>query len=93
MKEQVLYRLDEVCKALHDEGYCSYKEFVSLLHDGVYLMFGPQTRNPDFLEYALRIDPGFGTFWWCLHNLPNEEPSPEKTRIFIFLGMVFLANY
>lgn len=93
LKEQVLARLESICNTLKSDGYCSYRDFVSLLHDVVYLMFGPQARNPEFLEYALRIDPGFGIFWWYLQSLPKEEPSTEKIRIFLLLGMVFLANY
>ena len=57
-------------------------------------MFGAQAKKDDFLEYALRIDPGFGIFWWYISNLPpKSEWSEEKSRLAILLGMYFLANY
>mgnify|MGYP003299884272 CR=1 FL=1 len=71
-----------------------YKDFISVLVDVVYLMFGSQAKKEDFAEYALRIDPEFGIFWWYLHSLPKERAwGNEKCRIVILLGMYFLANY
>jgi hypothetical protein len=57
-------------------------------------MFGSQTKNDDFTEYAFRIDPEFGVFWWYIQSLPHESDWPEeKCRIAVLLGMYFLANY
>jgi len=94
LKEQVLFRLDNLCNALEEKKEASYEDFVVLLKDVVYLMFGSQAKTADFAEYALRIDPGFGIFWWYLTSIPETSPeSAEKKRIFFALGMVFLANY
>ena len=94
LKEQVLFRLDNLCNALKEKKEASYEDFVILLKDVVYLMFGNQAKTTDFAEYALRIDPGFGIFWWYLTSIPETAPeSVEKKRIFFALGMVFLANY
>ena len=69
-------------------------DFISILSDVVYLMFGTQAKTPDFAEYALRIDPDFGIFWWYVQSLPkNNVWGNEKTRVVIMLGMFFLANY
>lgn len=94
LKEQVLFRLDNLCNALTEKKEASYEDFVVLLKDVVYLMFGSQAKTSDFAEYALRIDPGFGIFWWYLTSIPETAPaSKDKERIFFALGMVFLANY
>ena len=94
LKDQVLFRLDNLCNALLEKKEASYEDFVVLLKDVVYLMFGSQAKTTDFAEYALRIDPGFGIFWWYLTSIPEKAPeSEEKKRIFFALGMVFLANY
>ncbi|MBQ2552814.1 MAG: hypothetical protein II563_08225, partial [Treponema sp.] len=60
----------------------------------VYLMFGAQTKSKDFENYALRIDPEFGIFWWYIKSLPKtQEWNKGKTSVTILLGMYFLANY
>ena len=95
VKDQVLYRIDKLCEKLTAGDYAScYKDFISVLLDVVYLMFGSQAKKDDFAEYALRIDPEFGIFWWYLYSLPRERTwGNEKCRIVILLGMYFLANY
>lgn len=93
LKDSVLYRLDEFRKTgvLWQE---SYGPFLSLIYDAVYLMFGSQSREDDFDEWAMRIDPEFGTFWHFIASLP-EKPSwdEEKYHYAIDCGMSFLANY
>ena len=98
LKEQALFRLSKFCEHCSNKEYeTCYSDFLALLQDVVYLMFGMQTKKCEFLEYALRIDPGFGTFWWYISNLPSNVSAKienaEKERIFILLGMYFLANY
>jgi len=57
-------------------------------------MFGSQTKTKGFNEYALRIDPEFGIFWWYMKNLPRTADWSEfKMRAVTLLGMYFLANY
>ncbi|MCI5523070.1 MAG: hypothetical protein SO116_02650 [Treponema sp.] len=95
LKAQVLYHLEEFCKLLSTNNYIkSYPLFFSIVDDVVYLMFGSQTKSEEFDEYAFRIDPEFGVFWWYVQNLPRDAKwSEEKSRIAILLGMYFLANY
>ncbi len=95
LKEQVLERLNHCCENVNAIDYVkSYESFNTVLHDVVYLMFGPQAKKDDFSEYALRIDPGFGVFWWYLQNLPQTCAwESEKIRLALLLGMFFLANY
>jgi hypothetical protein len=72
---------------------------MEVLNDTVYLLFGPQSKNPDFSEYALRIDPEFGIFWQYIriltaHRKGSDSPDQgAKCRILLLLGMFFLENY
>lgn len=95
LKAAVLYQLEEFCKNLSAKKYNeSYESFFNIVDSVVYLMFGTQTKTKDFDEYALRIDPEFGIFWWYFKSLPkNNDWAAEKNRIAILLGMFFLANY
>lgn len=95
VKDQVLYRIDKLCQKLAAGDYANcYRDFISVLVDVVYLMFGAQAKKDDFAEYALRIDPEFGIFWWYLHSLPRERTwGNGKCRTVILLGMYFLSNY
>ncbi len=95
LKDQVLFRLDEVCALINDENYSTvYENFLGLLNDSVFLMFGSLSTKDDFSEYALRIDPGFGVFWWFLKTVSQKMPKDSKIgRLYIILGMLFLANY
>lgn len=95
LKEQVLFRLNELCKDMSEKLYSkSYLPFFSMLSDAVYLMFGVQTQSAEFGEYAVRIDPEFGIFWWYISKLPKENGwTEEKCRLALLLGMYFLANY
>lgn len=95
LKEQALYQLDKICASLNKKAYADvYKEYLTLLNDVVHLMFGPLSKKDDFAEYSLRIDPEFGIFWWFLQNVSTQMPEDiEIGRLYILLGMFFLANF
>jgi hypothetical protein len=100
LKEQVLYRLKLFCARLSEYRYAdSYNDFMEIIRDTVYLMFGQQAKKDDFPEYAVRIDPDFGIFWQYVETLANkdrplkEKKASEECRIMLLLGMTFLANY
>lgn len=98
LKEEVLYKLGQFCELVGSgaEGRwkSAYASFIKILNDVVYLMFGAQARSADFGEYALRIDPEFGIFWWYVRSLPAESGwSDEKSRAVELVAMFFLANY
>ena len=95
LKEQVLYQLEQFDQlAKQGEWDKLYTPFIKIIYNAVYLMFGTQAKKDDFLEYAFRVDPEFGSFWWYLHMLPQETDWPaEKCRVLVLLGMYFLANY
>ena len=95
LKEQVLYKLDQFCTAMKDNHWTKlYPSFREIIIDIVYLMFGTQAKSKDFDEYALRIDPEFGVFWWYFAQLPaTVDWSDEKSFYVLLVGMFFLANY
>jgi hypothetical protein len=95
LKDQVLYQLQQFCTDIKEKTWSEcYPAFLEIIDGAVYLMFGAQTKNPDFLEYAFRIDPEFGIFWWYIQSLPRPaEWSEDRCRIVLLLGMYFLANY
>ncbi|MGN0729557.1 hypothetical protein [Treponema sp.] len=95
MKAQILYQLEEFCAQLNSKSYGqAYPQFFSIVDNVVYLMFGNQARAKDFPEYALRIDPEFGIFWWYVKSLPRDAQwSSDRTRNALLLGIYFLANY
>ncbi|MBQ5908383.1 MAG: hypothetical protein IIW80_10050 [Treponema sp.] len=92
LKEQILFLLEKFCN--ESDWTKNFSEFLTILNEAVYLMFGQQTKSGDFGEYSLRIDPGFGIFWWYVKSLPATAEWPvEKCRNAVLLGMYFLANY
>ncbi|MDR2897387.1 MAG: hypothetical protein LBU99_01135 [Spirochaetaceae bacterium] len=95
VKAQVLFRINGLCESIKSGDYGKgYHEFLTVMYDVVYLLFGAQARKEDFPEYAIRIDPGFGVFWWYIISLPQDPQWQEnKYRIAVLLGMMFLANY
>ncbi len=95
LKAQILYQLEEFRLQLSEKDYIqAYPQFFSILDNVVYLMFGNQAKAKDFPEYALRIDPEFGIFWWYIKSLPRDAQwSGGRTRTAILLGIYFLANY
>lgn len=95
LKEEVLYKLEQFCVKIRENKWAdSYGIFLKILENVVYLMFGNQSKNPEFSEYALRIDPEFGTFWWYIKSLPvTNDWSEEKNKMALSIAMFFLANY
>ena len=96
IKDQLLNRLDTLCNKIELKKYSeTYAETLSVLSESVALMFGAtDTSEEDFSEYALRIDPLFGTFWCFIQCLPKDAQwDSEKIRLSLILGMSFLANY
>lgn len=92
LKEQILFQLEKFCN--ESDWTKNFSEFLTILNEAVYLMFGQQTKSGDFGEYSLRIDPGFCIFWWYVKSLPATAEWPvEKCRNAVLLGMYFLANY
>ncbi len=95
LKEQVLYRLDTICKTAGADVYTqSYAEIVKLLNDALFLMFGSQAQKEDFIKYAFRIDPGFGIFSWYVNTLPPAaDDAVTPAKIMLLPGIFFLSTF
>lgn len=94
LKDKVLLQLNKILKDENSSWISIYPLFLEIINQSVYLMFGQPTNTPEFSEYAIRIDPEFGIFWWYISSLPTQiDWNEEKCRIAIMLGMYFLANY
>ena len=98
VKEDVLYRLGCFCESMQEKNPVDYvgllPECIGVLHDVVLLLFGRQIDSGEFLEYAIRMDPDFGLFWYYLECLTAQPKlSAEKARLAIFIGIYFLANF
>ena len=50
----------------------AFRRFVSIARAIPSLLFGSAGRAPDFLEYAFRIDPKFGLFFWYVGELEKQ---------------------
>ena len=55
----------------------AFRRFVSIARTIPSLLFGSAGRAPDFLEYAFRIDPKFGLFFWLVGELEKQMRSSE----------------
>lgn len=95
LKEEILVKLEKYCASIESNKWAEvFPEFTKILDDVVYLMFGATVKTPDFSEYALRIDPEFGIFWWYVKSLPaTNEWTNEKNKAVMLIAMFFLANY
>lgn len=95
LKEEMLFRINTLCKNLSRYDYhTSLSEFLPVLRDVVYLLFGSLVKSDTFLEYAVRVDPDFGFFWYYINSLPpHQQWSEEKCRAAVLLGICFLANF
>lgn len=64
----------------------AFRSFVTIARHIPSLLFGPLGKAPDFLEYAFRIDPKFGLFFWYVEEierqLRNLDELPEHRELF-----------
>ena len=76
------------------------KEFGTILEELAYLFFGSQSQKDDFTEYALRIDPRIGLFWWYGKQIYGAKESvwvknADKGTLYalLLLGICYLTNF
>ena len=76
------------------------EKFGAILEGLAYLFFGAQSQSEDFAEYALRIDPQMGLFWWYGGQINNIQGAPWAKSIepgvlrsLLFLGICYLTNF
>jgi hypothetical protein len=78
----------------------SFRRFVSIARAVPSLLFGSAGRAPDFLEYAFRIDPKFGLFFWYVGELEQQlrhvseiSERDELFRLETLLGAFILSCF
>ena len=78
----------------------AFRRFVSIARAIPSLLFGSAGRAPDFLEYAFRIDPKFGLFFWYVGELEKQMRSnveivdkDDLYRIETLLGAYILSCF
>jgi len=74
------------------------EEFGAILEELAYLFFGVQSQKDDFAEYALRIDPQIGLFWWYGGQINAERSwmkNVDNSVIYaiLLLGICYLTNF
>ncbi|MEN6399552.1 MAG: hypothetical protein ABFC74_04135 [Rectinema sp.] len=58
----------------------AFRRFVNIAKAVPSLLFGSAGRAPDFLEYAFRIDPKFGLFFWYVGELDKQLRQNEGLK-------------
>lgn len=56
----------------------AFRRFVSIARVIPTFFFGSAGRAPDFLEYAFRMDPRFGLFFWYVGELEKQMRSTAE---------------
>ena len=76
------------------------EEFGAMLEELAYLFFGAQSQKDDFAEYALRIDPRIGLFWWYGGQLNGARGAPWVKKVnqsilfaLLLLGICYLTDF
>ena len=74
------------------------KDFGSILEELAYLFFGVQSQKDDFTEYALRIDPNMGLFWWYGGQINHTQAWIKKLDhdllfALLLLGICYLTDF
>ena len=100
-KERLLAEVPPFIALIEKEDYSeALEEFGAILEELAYLFFGSQSQTDDFAEYALRIDPQIGLFWWYGGQINSiQGASWVKTadrnilRALLFFGICYLTNF
>ena len=100
-KEKLLDKIPSFIEKIENENYAeALKEFGAILEELAYLFFGAQSQKDDFAEYALRIDPRMGLFWWYGGQINSARKSTwineaDKSVIYalLLLGISYLTNF
>ena len=100
-KEELQAKLPVFIDKIKNEHYkLALEEFGAILEELAYLFFGEQSKKIDFNEYAFRIDPQVGLFWWyggLLCSAPGQDWSitAENSALLavLLLGICYLTNF
>jgi len=74
----------------------AFPHFIDLSQGIARLLFGNEAHAPDFLDYAFRIDPKLGIFYWFVGELSPQEASEDIEELWtmeLLLGIFALASF
>jgi len=99
-KEILLDKVPPFITLIEKEDYLeALEEFGAILKELAYLFFGSQSEKDDFAEYALRIDPSIGLFWWYGGQINAAHGAPwvktvDRCVLFalLLLGICYLID-
>ncbi len=97
-KEKLLEDVESL--ALQFESAAYRKALASFIHLSkklAELIFGEIAKEDDFLEYAFRIDPKLGLFYWYTESLKSQSAKSdhvalELLRMELLIGIYFLTS-
>lgn len=100
-QEQLLGELARFIEEYRDGRIVSaFRSFVAISRQIPSLLFGPLGKANDFLEYAFRIDPKFGLFFWYIGEIDLQlrsiESIPEHRELFdleVLIGAFVLSCF
>ena len=98
-KEKLQDKIPPFIELIEKENYSeALKEFGAILEELAYLFFGAQSQKDDFAEYALRVDPQMGLFWWYGGQINTERSwvnYVDSSLIYamLLLGICYLTNF
>ena len=100
-KERLLDNVQPLVELIERGDYSqALEEFGAILEELAYLFFGAQSQKDDFAEYALRIDPDMGLFWWYGGQLSGARgaswvKNADKNILLalLLLGIWYLTNF
>lgn len=87
---------DFVAMGVDGEWTSALPAFVRVCRQMFFLLFGEQSRKPDFHEYAVRIEPKLGLFFWYIAELEKQDPARLKEELIedeLLVGMYFIASF
>ena len=98
-KEDLLDKVPPFIALIENKKYSeALEEFGAIMEELSHLFFGAQSQKEDFTEYALRIDPLLGLFWWYGRQLGEKRDwlrtlNEELLCALLLLGICFLTDF
>jgi hypothetical protein len=96
-KEALQDKIPPLITLIEDGNYPeALKEFGAILEELAYLFFGEQSQKDDFAEYALRVDPQLGLFWWYAGQISGDRMRNIDANVLfalLLLGICYLTDF
>jgi hypothetical protein len=97
-REKLRARIPDLISDIEDADFKrALAEFGEILQELAWLFFGAQSGKADFIEFASRIDPQIGLFWWYsskIQGAAEDAAFPtESLRSLLLLGICYLTDF